>query len=227
MARALWLAVILLVLIGVAAAVGRGLFPGDLAARGEPFRQRIVHEPNPALRAVELQRVDSQYGTHRLATYLHIVPGALFLVLAPLQFSTRIRTRHLPLHRWSGRLLLMLALPTVAAGVYFGVLMPYAGLGEAIVIGLVAVLFLGSLGRAVIAVRRHDVIRHREWMLRAFAVAIGISVVRIVAAVIDGTLTPAGFDLRNMFIVSLAAGWAIAIGAAELWIVLTRSRAYA
>ncbi|HKO54520.1 MAG TPA: DUF2306 domain-containing protein [Thermoanaerobaculia bacterium] len=228
MARALWLAVVLLVLIGVAAALGRGLFPADFITRAEPFRQQFLqalgrHDSDPAQRAIELQRVDARYGAHRLATFLHIVPGALFLVLAPLQFSTRIRTRHLRFHRWSGRLLVILALPMVAAGFYFGVLMPYAGVREAIVIASVATLFIASLTRAVIAIRRRDVARHREWMLRAFALAIGISVVRLVAAVVDTTLTPAGYDLRGMFVLSLAGGWALSSAAAEAWIARSAS----
>ena len=41
-------------------------------------------------------------------TLLHILPAALFIVLMPLQFVSRIRTRHVAWHRWSGRLLIVL-----------------------------------------------------------------------------------------------------------------------
>ena len=37
---------------------------------------------------------------------LHIVPGLLFMILGPLQFSTTIRARHLQWHRWNGRVVL-------------------------------------------------------------------------------------------------------------------------
>jgi len=40
--RALWAAVLLLVLIGVGAAIGRGLFIGDFLTRADSVRQRIM-----------------------------------------------------------------------------------------------------------------------------------------------------------------------------------------
>ena len=76
-----------------------------------------------------------------------------------------------------------------------------------------------ALIRAVVAIRRHQVALHREWMIRAFAVALGISTVRIVAAIVDIALTPAGFGPQALFVLSVWTGWAMTVGAAELWIV--------
>ncbi len=57
--------------------------------------------------------------------------------------------------RWSGRLLLVL--PATITGLWFGVLMPIPGAGEATVISLVAAYFVVSLARAFRAIRRGDV----------------------------------------------------------------------
>jgi uncharacterized membrane protein len=227
---ALWCAIVLLVLIGVTAALGRGMFPSDLATRAEPFRQQLLdalHRDDPfALqRAAQLDLFDRRFAAHPVATLLHIVPGAIFLVLAPLQFLARVRDRHIRFHRWSGRLIVLAAWVSGVAGLYFGLFMPFGGRGEAIAIALFGGLLLTSVSIGLVSIRRGQVARHREWMIRAFAVAIAISTVRVVAAILDLALTPAGFGPQSVFVLSIWTGWAITVGAAELWIVRTRPRA--
>ena len=52
-------------------------------------------------------------------------------------------------------------------------------------------LFLAAAARGYIAIRRHQVARHREWMIRLVALALAISTVRILMGVLDYALTPA------------------------------------
>ena len=49
--------------------------------------------------------VDVRYIQHQWVSLLHIVPGVLFLTLAPLQFFARIRQRRISIHRGLGRIL--------------------------------------------------------------------------------------------------------------------------
>src|SRR5713101_7021689 len=126
----LWCGVVLLAMIGVVAALGRGVFPADFSTRADPFREqllRALHREDPFLlqRAEELNLVDSRFAAHPFVTLLHVLPGGIFLILAPLQFSSRIRSRHIRFHRWSGRLLVVTAFVTALAGLYFGLRMPY------------------------------------------------------------------------------------------------------
>ena len=95
---------------------------------------------------------------------------------------------------------------------------------KAIAIALFGGLFLTAISRAFIAIRRHQVARHREWMIRAFAIAIGVSTVRVVGAVFDVTLTPAGIRPPQIFVLSIWVGWVITLGAAEAWVRYTRPR---
>jgi hypothetical protein len=74
------------------------------------------------------------------------VPGGLFLLLAPLQFSSRLRSRHVALHRWSGRILLPLLVAGALPGVYFGVVKPFGGPGEAVAIVLFGGMLFISIG---------------------------------------------------------------------------------
>ncbi|HVE79648.1 MAG TPA: DUF2306 domain-containing protein [Gemmatimonadaceae bacterium] len=215
--------VILLVVIGVAAGVARAVFPDDLASRAEPLRRRLLSaaraaDPFAERRAAELASFDGRFAAHPVATLVHVVPGSLFLLLAPFQFSSRIRRRYACWHRWAGRLLVTAGLASGLAGLFFGLRMPYGGAAEAAAVATFGGLFLVALVKAVVAIRRREVGRHRDWMVRAFAAAVGVSTVRVVAAALDVVLTPAGVPPRTIFVLSLWTGWALSVAAAELWL---------
>jgi uncharacterized membrane protein len=226
----LWLTVVTLSLIGVTAAIGRSLFLADFATRADPVRTLVlqslrVRDPFHESRAVELARFDSRFAAHRAPALLHVVPGGLFLALAPFQFSSRIRRRHVRFHRWSGRILVLAAVVSGATGLFFGLFLPFGGVGESAAIAVFGGLFLLAVVCGFVAIRRRQITRHREWMIRGFAVAIAISTVRVVAALLDVALTPAGFAPAEIFVISLWTGWLATVGGAEAWIRFTRSRA--
>jgi hypothetical protein len=92
-ARLLWIGVILLAVIGTAAVTRRSLvllWPQQFAGK---------NSPSAAL--------DRGFAGHAALTFVHILPGALFLILGPLQFVPKIRQRHLQVHRWTGRMLVI------------------------------------------------------------------------------------------------------------------------
>ncbi len=228
--RLVWFGAIALAALGVTSALARAFFIGDFGARIEPARESVLDAlgrrvPLASQRPAETAAFDRRFGEHRLATLLHIVPGAAFLLLAPLQFSARIRRRHPVVHRRSGRALLVVATIGGVSGVYFGLLMPYGGWGEALAIALFGGLFLAAVAKGYLAIRARQIARHREWMIRVFALAVAISTVRIVAGLLDIALAPAGISPRTLFVISLWTGWITTIAAAEWWIRRTRSAA--
>jgi uncharacterized membrane protein len=228
--RALWCLVIALVALGVAAAISRTVFISDLGTSLEPFRQLTfdaLHRVYPLLlqRPQERARFDGRFAAHPVLARLHVGAGALFLILAPFQFSVRARQRFIAFHRWSGRVLLFLAFITGSSALYFGLVVPFGGLFEAIAITIFDMLFLLSITRAFIAIRRRQVARHREWMIRAFALAIAISTVRVVEGLLDLVLAPTGIPAADVFVIAIWSGWVLTLGAAELWIRYTRSSA--
>jgi uncharacterized membrane protein len=161
------------------------------------------------------RRFYRKFNQHPLATLIHVLPAALFMLLVPLQFSTAVRRRTITWHRWSGRLIVALTVPIALSGLFFGLFMPFSGMVEASAIVVFSTWILLSLARALVSVRRGQIERHREWMTRMFSVAIGVSVVRIwglllAVATRDG---PAAW-----FGASVWLGFTTAVLVAEIWI---------
>lgn len=102
--------------------------------------------------------------------------------------------------------------------------MPFGGLGEAVAIALFGVTLLTAIVVAFVAVRRGQIARHREWMIRVFAFAIAISTIRLAVGAIDAALTPSGYPPADQFVLSVWAGWIITLAGAEAWIRYTRPR---
>lgn len=120
----------------------------------------------------------ARYNAVPYATLAHVVPGMLFLLLAPLQLVPRFRSRRPRIHRRLGYVLLALAIPFAVTGFYLSVRDPLFGIVGASASGLAAVWFAYCGVRAYAAIRRNDIDDHRAWMLRLLAIAYAIAVIR-------------------------------------------------
>lgn len=230
MNRLVWPALLFLVLVGVSASTMRVLAPtftNDVVipTRVQAMASMGVVDPQAAQRIADVDQMERKFARHRGTVLWHVIPGGLFLLFAPLQFVRRIRQRHIALHRWSGRVLLLLALVSFVPAMYFGFIEPAGGRAESFVIGVFGALFLVALTRAWLAIRRKEIQRHREWMIRAFAVALGISMVRLYAAPLDMLLTTRDLSSGAIFVISLWCGFGTTSLLAEYWILHTRPRA--
>ena len=212
--RWLYCSVFILVAIGVASTINRTLALRTGALFFDPLRATFS-----ATALQDVEKYDRGFLTHPVLTSLHIVPGSIFLILALFQFSSRIRNRHIDFHRRSGRLLVGIGLLTGLFGLFLGVPFQFTGAIASSAAILFGALFLTALIRAFVAIRRHDVVRHREWMIRAFSIAIGISTVRIVTAVLVLITRAPSFELLGT---SFWIGWTLTLAAGELWIRSTR-----
>lgn len=135
----------------------------------------------------------------QLACYLHVGFGGLALLLSPLQFATRLRTRVPHVHRAVGRVVLGSIAIAGAAGL---VLAPHslAGpLGTA-GFGLLALLWLTFAATACRAIRRRDVAAHRRWMIRTFSLTYAAVTLRLCLGVLIGVqVGVAGVDAHVAF----------------------------
>ena len=88
-----------------------------------------------------------------------------------------------------------------------------------------AAYFFGSLSilctvKAYYHIRRKEILLHREWMIRVFAIGLGVSTVRLVAIPLF-LLTSLSFP--DVMGISFWTGWALSMIAGEAWIHTTRS----
>jgi uncharacterized membrane protein len=128
------------------------------------------------------------FEANRAAIYLHIFASAVALFLGPLQFWVRLRTARPALHRWSGRIYLGIGvLIGGLAGLYMA-FHAFGGLASRLGFGCLALAWLYTGFRAYRAIRARDIVSHRRWMVRNFALAFAAVTLRLwlPAAMVSG-----------------------------------------
>jgi len=208
--RILWTITLLLTLIGVAIVIRRAsaLFSPSTAPPNFP----------------EAAAMDGGFARHTLLTMLHITPGLLFILLAPLQFVRRLRNRKPKLHRWIGRLVLVSGLIIGGSALVMSSQMAIGGANETAATTLFAIVFLFSLIKAFLHVRRRRFALHREWMIRAFAVGFAVASIRPIVGVFFATSRLTQLTPHDFFGTAFWLGFTIQLMVAEVWINYTRAR---
>lgn len=113
--------------------------------------------------------------------FIHVLGGATFGILGPIQFSRVLMRKYGLLHRFMGRVF-------VAAGAILslsslGLLWQFPSTYSVAVSGgrlLFGIALGAALAVAMHAIRKRDFTRHRNWMIRAYAVGIGATAVSMV-----------------------------------------------
>jgi uncharacterized membrane protein len=152
---------------------------------------------------------------------IHIVSALSYAALGAFQFSARLRRRWPRWHRIAGRAVLVLGLAVAFSALWMTLFYPrQPGTGELAYVFRLAFGsgMAGSIVLGFTAIRGGDVPRHRAWMTRAYALALGAGTQAFTQGV--------GLALFGTSAVTndlcLGAGWAINLAIAEL--VLRRSR---
>jgi uncharacterized membrane protein len=165
-----------------------------------------------------------------LITNLHVVLGAVYLVAGAIQFVPRIRNRWPVYHRWAGRALVGVALVVGSAALFMALVIPFSGWPGRLGNGFFALFFLFSLTQGFLAIRRREIARHREWMIRAFALALGIATMRLMfvpALMIAGVESQSDPIVATLSVVSFMSAFILHLAVAEFWIRHTRLRSRA
>lgn len=126
-----------------------------------------------------LPEMQATFRAFSLAIYAHVFGAVVALTLGPFQFSQRLRTRHLTLHRWIGRVYLGVG---ILIGGLAGLFMSAHAFGGPVArwgfAGLaLAWLYTGT--RAYLAIRSRNVVAHRRWMVRNFALTFAAVTLRL------------------------------------------------
>ncbi|PYY18712.1 MAG: DUF2306 domain-containing protein [Acidobacteria bacterium] len=205
--RVLWTGVWVLAFIGIAAAAHR-IFALE-------FPEKFSRSNSPA--AV----LDIGFTQHKMLTLVHVLPGVLFMVLGPLQLSRAIRNKYLNVHRWSGRVFLVCCLIVAVSALTMSFRMAIGGVNETVATVFYAILFVFCLTKAFIHIRRREIVLHREWMIRGFAIGLGVATVR---PIVGAFFAARRLSPHEFFGTAFWLGFTINLIAAEAWINYTRGR---
>jgi len=169
----------------------------------------------------QLAELDAMFLKRRVLTLVHIVPALILVTLVPFQFSRSFRSRHLRVHGWMGRTIMTLGI-TIGTSALLLLRDPVGGWLEVSCILLFDFLFLFSLTKAFVHIRRKEVSLHREWVIRAMSVALGVATVRPIMGVFFATSRFTGLTPHNFFGIAFSLGFTLTYIAGELWIRCTR-----
>ena len=218
--RALWSAVIFLAVIGVAVALRRLVHLWPILTRGYI---PVATTSNP--KAAQFVALDDIFARHAVLTFVHILPGLLFMLLGPLQFSSTIRARHLRWHRWSGRVFMGCGLIIGSSALVMSFTMKsIGGVNQAAATILFGAFFLYALCKAFWHIRHHEIALHRQWMIRAFSIGLAVATIRPIVGMFFATSPLTGLTPYEFFGTAFWIGFVLHLIAAETWIHATLPR---
>ena len=141
----------------------------------------------------------------------HTLAGTLALLIGPLQFSSRFRQRHLKIHRILGRIYVV----SVFIGSFTGIALA-AGRPGLPGTSMQAGAWMVCTTAALITARNRQIIQHRQWMARSYAVTftfVSSRVLNLVPAYwshLGDVLSAVGviaFTLASLLIVDIGLSW--------------------
>jgi hypothetical protein len=208
--RWMWALVIFLAAIGTAVALRRivNLLPIVIDGYHPPAARSAA--------AAQFAALDDLFAHYPILTLIHIVPGMLFMLLGPWQFSASIRARHLRWHRFSGRLFVICGAIVGVSALVMSFAMPaIGGVNQAAATAIFGAFFLFALGRAYWMM-------HREWMIRAFATGLAVATIRPIIGMFFATSRLTGMTPHEFFGTAFWIGFTLQVMVAEVWIQMTR-----
>ena len=208
-----WPVVVLLLFVGLSSLFGRVEF------MNEAFSQQVAN-PEEGIGEFGIR-----YIQHYFMAGIHLVFGFVVYVCAPFQFMTSIRKRFIGFHRWTGRAWMVSGAIAGFTGAFFGIVWPFTGhqgfgLVQTAINAIIGPFTLYCLYSAYSNIRARNFGAHREWMIRTFAVMLGVATQRVLMIVL---IPLTGLPYEIMFASCMVLGMAINIPVAEYWIRLTRT----
>ena len=141
----------------------------------------------------------------------HSLAGIFALLIGPLNFSSRIRQRHLQLHRVLGRIYVI----SVFIGAFTGIALA-SGRPGLPGTSMQAAAWIVCTTAAFITARNRQITQHRQWMARSYAVTFTFVSSRVLNlwprywSHLGDTLSAVGviaFTLASLLIVDLGLNW--------------------
>ncbi len=148
-------------------AIGIGLYP--LLYSFLDMSQGLLGSKSPELQANVIWNT---------AFRLHIFLGGLTLLVGWSQFSKKLRTARLSLHRTLGKIYLISAFISGVSGLYIA-FFATGGLVAQWGFGFLAVSWLSTTFMAYSKIKALDIVSHQQWMTRSYALAFAAVMLRV------------------------------------------------
>lgn len=161
-----------------------------------------------------LMPADDRFTGFPTALVVHITGAAVFALVGMLQFVPGIRRRHRLWHRRAGRVVAAAGLAVAGSALWLTLFYEaQPGTGELLyVLRLVfGSAMAGCLVVGFTAIRRRDIVAHRAWMIRAYAIGLAAGT-QVFTEGIGGAVFGTG-DLAGDL--AKGAGWVINLAVAE------------
>lgn len=164
----------------------------------------------------KIMPADARFSASPLPVVLHILCAAVFAILGPFQFATGFRRRRPGWHRAAGKLLIICGLLVGLSALWMTLFYPLKdGTGE--LLYAFRLLFGSAMVVSIVlgftAILRGDVIRHRAWLMRGYAIGLGAGtqvLTGMVGILSAGQPSVLVGDLLN------GAAWVINLAVAEM-----------
>jgi uncharacterized membrane protein len=170
----------------------------------------------------EITPANARFFAAPVPVVVHIVSASIFCVVGAFQFVPGIRRRRPGWHRIAGRYLVVLGIAAALSALWMTLFYPRVP-GDGDLVFVLRLVFgsamLLSLVLGLVAVRRGDIVRHRAWMMRGYAIGLGAGT-QALTHVPFLVLGPPDELSRAA---AMAAGWVINLAVAE-WIIRRPAR---
>ena len=174
---------------------------------------------NELASSAEITPANARFFASPLPVVIHIVGAAVYALLGALQFVSRLWRRGTGWHRWVGRLLLVpCGLLVGLSGIWMTLFYPRPeGVAGAHDLLFFFRLLFGSgmvfsIVYGFIAIRRGDMIGHRAWMTRAYAIGLGAAT-QMLTGMAGALILGKPNELENALL--MGAAWVINLAIAE------------
>ena len=169
----------------------------------------------------EITPANARFFASPLPVVLHIVSASVFAILGAFQFATGFRRRRPGWHRAAGRLLVLCGLLVGLSGLWMTLFYPRPA-GDGDLLYALRLLFGSAMVVSIVlgfaAIRRRDVIRHRAWMMRGYAIGLGAGT-QVLTLMAGEMIAGPPSELSRALL--MGAGWVINLAVAE-WVIRKR-----
>lgn len=170
---------------------------------------------NQLMSGAEITPENARFFASPSPVVIHIIGATIYALLGAFQFVSRLWKRGTGWHRWVGRLLVPTGLLVGLSGLWMTLFYPRPeGASDLLYAfrllfgtGMVISVVLGYL-----AIRQRDILQHRAWMMRAYAIGLGAGT-QVLTGMVGAILFGQPSEFQHALL--MGAGWAINLAVAE------------